>query len=67
MEHSCTGKYKQMAEEFRKDGCDKYTIEKFIRRSWKLMGLPRVRQHWFSGTVSAANPKREENAEVSEW
>ena len=29
MEHSYTGKYKQMAEEFRKDGCDKYTIEKF--------------------------------------
>lgn len=27
-----TGKYAEMAEQFRKDGCDEYTIEKFIRR-----------------------------------
>jgi hypothetical protein len=27
-----TGKYKKMAEEFRKEGCDDATIEKFIRR-----------------------------------
>lgn len=27
-----TGKYKEMAEQFRKDGCDEYTIEKFIRQ-----------------------------------
>ncbi len=27
-----TGKYKEMAEQFRKDGCDEYTIKKFIRR-----------------------------------
>lgn len=27
-----TGKYKKMAEEFRKDGCDEYTVEKFIRQ-----------------------------------
>lgn len=26
------GKYKKMAEEFRKDGCDEYTVEKFIRQ-----------------------------------
>lgn len=26
-----TGKYKEMAEQFRKDGADEYTIEKFIR------------------------------------
>ena len=26
-----TGKYKKMAEEFRKDGADEYLIEKFIR------------------------------------
>ncbi len=27
-----TGKYKEMAEVFRKDECDEYTVEKFIRR-----------------------------------
>ena len=27
-----TGKYKEMAEQFQKDGCDEYTIEQFIRR-----------------------------------
>ncbi len=26
------GKYKEMTEQFRKDGCDEYTIEKFIRQ-----------------------------------
>lgn len=26
-----TGKYKKMAEQFRADGCDEYTVEKFIR------------------------------------
>ncbi len=26
------GKYMDMAEQFRKDGCDEYTIENFIRR-----------------------------------
>ena len=26
------GKYKDMAEEFRKDGADEYTVEKFIRQ-----------------------------------
>lgn len=26
------GKYKKMADEFRKDGCDEYTVEKFIRQ-----------------------------------
>lgn len=26
------GKYKKMAERFQKDGCDEYTIEKFIRQ-----------------------------------
>jgi len=26
------GKYKEMADQFRKDGCDEYTIEKFIRQ-----------------------------------
>ena len=26
----CTGKYKEMAEQFRKNGCDEYTIERFI-------------------------------------
>ena len=26
------GKYVQMAEEFRRDGLDEYTIEKFVRR-----------------------------------
>lgn len=26
------GKYKKMAEQFRKDGCDEYTVEKFIRQ-----------------------------------
>lgn len=26
------GKYAEMAEQFRKDGCDEYTVEKFIRR-----------------------------------
>lgn len=26
-----TGKYKKMAEQFKKDGCDDYMIEKFIR------------------------------------
>lgn len=29
-----TGKYKEMSEQFRKDGCDDYTIEKFI---WQEM------------------------------
>jgi len=29
-----TGKYKEMAEQFRKDGADEYTIEKFI---WEEM------------------------------
>ena len=27
-----TGKYKEMAEQFRRDGADEYTVEKFIRR-----------------------------------
>ncbi|MCI8993790.1 MAG: hypothetical protein HFG80_13930 [Eubacterium sp.] len=27
-----TEKYKDMAEQFRKDGCDEYMVEKFIRR-----------------------------------
>ena len=27
-----TGKYKEMAEQFQKDGCDEYMIEKFIRQ-----------------------------------
>ena len=27
-----TGKYKKMAEQFRKDGCDEHMIEKFIRQ-----------------------------------
>lgn len=27
-----TGKYKKMAEQFKKDGCDEYTVEKFIRQ-----------------------------------
>lgn len=27
-----TGKYKSMAEQFRKDGCDECTIEKFIKQ-----------------------------------
>jgi|GEM_PF-751388 len=27
-----TGKYKGMAEQFRKDGCDEYIVEKFIRQ-----------------------------------
>lgn len=27
-----TGKYKKMAEQFRKDGCDEHTVEKFIRQ-----------------------------------
>ena len=26
------GKYAEMAERFRKDGCDEYTVEKFIRQ-----------------------------------
>ncbi len=26
------GKYKKMAERFRKDGCDEYLVEKFIRQ-----------------------------------
>ena len=26
------GKYKEMAEQFRKDGCDEYLVEKFIRQ-----------------------------------
>lgn len=26
-----TGKYKEMAEQFRKDGADEYMVEKFIR------------------------------------
>ena len=26
------GKYKKMADAFRKDGCDEYTVEKFIRQ-----------------------------------
>ncbi|MBD5543839.1 MAG: hypothetical protein HDR01_06285 [Lachnospiraceae bacterium] len=28
----CTGKYKEVAEQFWKDGCDEYTIEKFIKQ-----------------------------------
>ena len=27
-----TGKYKEMADQFRRDGADEYTIEKFIRQ-----------------------------------
>ena len=27
-----TGKYKEMAEQFRKNGLDEYTIERFIRQ-----------------------------------
>ena len=26
----CTGKYKEMAEQFRKNGCNGYTMERFI-------------------------------------
>lgn len=26
------GKYRKMAEQFRNDGCDEYTVEKFIRQ-----------------------------------
>ena len=32
MKKKYTGKYKEMADEFRKDGCDEYTVEKFIRQ-----------------------------------
>ena len=32
MKHSYTGKYKQMADKFRRDGCDEHTVEKFIRQ-----------------------------------
>ncbi len=28
----CIGKYKEMTEQFRKNGCDGYTIERFIRK-----------------------------------
>lgn len=30
------GKYKEMAEQFKADGCDDYTIEKFIRREMEM-------------------------------
>ena len=30
------GKYKEMAEQFRADGCDDYTIEKFIRQKMEM-------------------------------
>jgi len=32
LENNYTGKYKKMAEEFRRDGCDEYIVEKFIRQ-----------------------------------
>lgn len=31
-----TGKYLKMAEQFRKDGCDEYTVEKFIRQEMEM-------------------------------
>ncbi len=31
-----TGKYIEMAEQFRKDGCDEYTVEKFIRQEMEM-------------------------------
>ncbi len=31
-----TGKYKEMAEQFRKDGCDEYTVDKFIRQEMEF-------------------------------
>lgn len=31
-----TGKYKQMADQFRKDGADEYTIEKFIQQEMEI-------------------------------
>ena len=34
-----TGKYKEMAEQFQKDGCDEYTIEQFIRREMETDGF----------------------------
>lgn len=30
------GKYKEMAEQFRADGCDDYTIEKFILQEMEM-------------------------------
>lgn len=30
------GKYADMAEQFRKDGCDEYTVEKFIRQEMEM-------------------------------
>lgn len=40
----CTGKYKEMAEQFWKDGCDEYTIEKFIRQKWRQMSSEKMRE-----------------------
>jgi len=33
------GKYAEMAERFRKDGCDEYTVEKFIRQQMEEDGF----------------------------
>ena len=36
MQMKYEGKYKEMAEQFRADGCDEYTIEKFIRQEMEM-------------------------------
>ena len=39
----CTGKYKEMAEQFRKDGADEYMVEKLSGKKWNGMNFERVR------------------------
>ena len=46
-----TGKYKEMADQFRRDGCDEYTVEKFIRQE---MELDEFRKGYGSTDIEAA-------------
>ena len=63
------GKYKEMAEQFRRDGADKYLIEKFIREEMMLDGLdPDTGKLIEEAADAGALPKGEINPNAyDEW
>jgi len=58
-----TGKYKEMAEQFRKDGADEYTVEKFIRQE---MEMDKFRKGESTTSIEAARLWKSYSKEVKE-